>query len=99
MALQHVPTPWQEATNALQRRIERLEQEKIRLLDEWSLAMKRAYRVPLPHRQVALQTVGQRYSDLVDAVESHIMTLKASRGEFPPRIEHLLLRTGRQGIH
>ncbi len=88
----------QEAGNTLQDRIERLKKEKVRLLDEWDQAMKRAYRVPAPHRHHVLQTVGKRYSDLVDAIESHITALKASRGEFPPRIERLLLRTGRQGI-
>ena len=87
--------PW----NTLQGRIERLKQEKVRLLDEWRQAMRRAYHVPSPYRHDVLQVVGERYSDLVDAVESHIRTLKASRGGFPPRIEHLLLHTGRQVIH
>jgi hypothetical protein len=85
--------------STLQTRIERLRLEKTRLLDEWSQAMKRAYHVPVCDRQDVLHVVGQRYSDLVDAVESHITILKCCRGEFPPRIEHLLLRTGRQEIH
>jgi len=85
--------------NVLQTRIERLNREKVRLLDEWSQATKQVYRAPIPYRYDALQTVGNRYSDLVDAVDAHITTLKATRGEFTPRIEHLLLRTGRLGIH
>ena len=93
-------SPSQQMTcNDLQNRIERLKMERTRLLDEWSLAMKRAYHVPVCDRQDVLQVLGERYSDLVDAVESHITILKVSRGEFPPRIQHLLLRTGRQGIH
>lgn len=88
-----------EDANAFQNRIERLKQEKVRLMDEWSEAMKRAYRVPVSHRHDVLQTVGQRYSALVDAIESHITTLKASKGEFSSRIEHLLLKTGRQNIN
>ncbi len=87
-----------KAWNTLQDRIERLKQEKARLLDEWSLAMKRAYHTPTPYRHDVLRAVGDKYSDLIDVVESHIITLKASRGEFPSRLEHLLLRTGRQGI-
>ena len=85
--------------DSLQDRIERLNQEKTRLLDEWSQAMKRAYHVPPPYRHDAVMAVGQRYSGLVDAVEDHVITLKASAGEFPLRMEHLLLRTGRQRVH
>jgi len=82
----------------LQNRIVRLNQEKTRLLNEWSQAMKLAYHVPIPYRQDVLLAVGQKYSSLVDAVESHVTTLKASICEPPPGIEHLLLRTGREGI-
>jgi len=93
-------SPSQTTTcNTLQIRIERLSLERSRLLDEWSLAMKRAYHVPACDRHDVLQVVGDRYSELVDAVESHITVLKCCRGEFPPRLEHLLLRTGRQAIH
>ncbi|MFZ5916003.1 MAG: hypothetical protein ACOYZ7_03645 [Chloroflexota bacterium] len=85
--------------NVLQVRIERLMQEKVRLLDEWSKATKQAYLAPVPYRYDAIKNVGHRYSDLVDAVDAHINTLRAARGEFPSRIEQVLLRTGRQGIH
>jgi regulator of PEP synthase PpsR (kinase-PPPase family) len=84
----------QEVESTLQDRIEQMKQEKAQLLDEWSQAMKRAYHVPVPYRRDVLHAVGRRYGDLVDAVESHITTLKASRGEFAPRLERLLLRTG-----
>lgn len=88
--------PSQEKTwNTLPDRIERLKLVKVCLLDEWSQAMKQAYRAPLSDRHDVLQVVEKRYSDLVDVVESHIMTLKASTNEFSPRIERLLLRTGR----
>jgi len=87
-----------ETWDARQDRIARLKQEKSRLLDEWSQAMKRAYHVPAPYRHDVLLAVGKRYSTLVDAIESHITTLKTSIGEFPPRMEHLLPRTGRYGI-
>lgn len=80
---------------ALQDRIARLTQEKARLLDEWSQAMKRAYHVPIPYRHDVLLVVGQRYSSLVDAVESHITTLKTSIGEPSPRMDHLLPRAER----
>jgi hypothetical protein len=87
-----------ETWDARQDRIARLKQEKSRLLDEWSQAMKRAYHVPVPYRHDVLLAVGKRYSTLVDAIESHITTLKTSIGEFLPRMEHLLLRTGRYGM-
>jgi hypothetical protein len=58
--------------NTLQGRIEQLQQEKVRLLDEWGLAMKRAYGAPPPDRHDAIQTVGKKYSDLIDALEAHI---------------------------
>lgn len=99
MTPRSIPVVQKKSWNALQHRIERLKQEKVRLLDEWSLATKRVYCVPTPYRNDALQTVGNRYSDLVDAVEAQITTLKTFRGEFTPRIEWLLIRTGRQGIH
>lgn len=97
MPRQISPSP-KKIRNTLQVRIERLKQEKVRLLDEWSQAMKLAYDVPILYRHDVVQVVGEKYSDLVDAVESHITILKVSRGEFSPRIEHLLLRTGRPGL-
>lgn len=87
------------AWNSLQARIERLMQEKVRLLDEWSEASKRAYCAPPPYRHDAFQKVGAKYSDLVDTLDAHIDTLKASNGDFTPRIERLLMRTGRQSIY
>ena len=98
MMPRQAPLSQNKTWDALQDRIARLKQEKIRRLDEWRQAMKRAYHVPAPYRHDVLLAVGKRYSALVDAVESHITILKTSIGEFPPRIEHLLLRTGRHGM-
>jgi hypothetical protein len=61
--------------NSLQCRIDRLNQEKVRLLDEWAQAMKRVYLVPACYRYDAIQVVDERYSDLIDAIESHIRTI------------------------
>ena len=84
-----------EARNTLQDRIDRLNQTKIHLFNEWDQAMKRAYHVPASHRHNVLQIVGKRYSELIDTIETHVTILKSSGGEFPSRIEHLLLRTDR----
>lgn len=61
--------------NSLQCRIDRLNQEKVRLLDEWAQAMKRVYLVPASYRYDVIQVVDERYSDLIDAIESHIRTI------------------------
>ncbi|OQY25098.1 MAG: hypothetical protein B6I34_02830 [Anaerolineaceae bacterium 4572_32.1] len=97
MAPQPLPVIHEKSWNDLQARIERLKREKKRLLDEWELAVKQIYHAPAPYRYDALQTVGDRYADLVDVIEGQITTLKISRGEFTPRIERLLMRTGRPG--
>jgi hypothetical protein len=64
--------------NSLQCRIDRLDQEKVRLLDEWAQAMKRIYLVPACYRYDAIQVVDERYSDLIDAIESHIRTIESA---------------------
>jgi hypothetical protein len=97
MAPKSVHVVQEDSFNALQTRIERLAQAKIRLLDEWSLAMKRIYPVPGPDRDDALRIVGDRYGDAIGVLEAHIMTLKTTRGDATPRIEHLLMHTGRPG--
>jgi hypothetical protein len=93
MAPRTVPIVHKTTWNALQNRIDQLEQEKVRLLVEWDHAMKRVHCAPPPYRHDALQTVRDKYSDLVDALEAHITTLQASRGEFTPRIDRLLTQT------
>jgi uncharacterized protein YukE len=98
MAPRKVAPVDQSTWNSLQARIERLMEEKVRLLDEWSEASKRAYCAPTPYRHDAFQKVGDKYSDLVDTLDAHINTLKANNGDFTPRIERLLMRTGRQSI-
>jgi len=99
MAPKSVHVVQEDSFNTLQARIERLAQAKIRLLDEWSLAMKQIYCVPAPDRDDALRIVGDRYSDAIDALEAHITTLKTTRGDSTPRIERLLMDTGRPGTH
>lgn len=69
-------------------RIAQLQEEKVRLLDEWRQAMKRICRTPAPHRKEALQVVGKRYSDLADTLEAHIRTLQSLRGKLAPQGTH-----------